>query len=379
MSPAKRGSAFGSVRKRTTGNKIRWQARWQDRDGHQHSATFPTRRQADEWLSEQATDRNRGAWTDPRDGRTLFVDWQARWRSTIVDLRRSTLVRDLGYLDRYLVPAFGTAQLAEIDSLMIEAWVAELRSRLAPATVVKAGQIMSKIMGAAVRAKLIPTNPCAGVKLPRIDDHEMRFLEADEAWSLADSIDEKYRGLVLLGVGCGLRPGEMLGLRAGRVDPLRRTIDVAEIVVEADGHLYVGPPKTNAGRRRVPAPRFVMDALKPHLAGKGPDDLVFPAPRGGHVRAGNWRKRYWRPAVTAAGLEAGLRVHDLRHTAVAWWIAAGADPVDIARRAGHTSVSVVLDRYGHLLAGKADEVTDRLDMLGARPAAGGVVIPMTTR
>ena len=44
---------------------------------------------------------------------------------------------------------------------------------------------------------------------------------------------------------------------------------------------------------------------------------------------------------------AGLRIHDLRHTAVALWIAAGASPKEVAARAGHTSVSFVLDRYGH--------------------------------
>ena len=43
-----------------------------------------------------------------------------------------------------------------------------------------------------------------------------------------------------------------------------------------------------------------------------------------------------------------LRIHDLRHTAVALWIAAGAYPKEVAARAGHSSVSFTLDRYGHL-------------------------------
>jgi integrase len=53
----------------------------------------------------------------------------------------------------------------------------------------------------------------------------------------------------------------------------------------------------------------------------------------------------WVPATRAAGLQ-GLRIHDLRHTAVALWIAAGATPKEVAVRAGHTSVSFTLDRYG---------------------------------
>jgi integrase len=83
----------------------------------------------------------------------------------------------------------------------------------------------------------------------------------------------------------------------------------------------------------------------------------------------------WHPACVAPGFGPmvkidgkehyeGLRLHDLRHTAVALWIAAGASPKDIATRAGHTSVSVVLDRYGHLLPGSEERVTDALDDLG---------------
>ncbi|MDQ6949632.1 MAG: tyrosine-type recombinase/integrase [Actinomycetota bacterium] len=54
------------------------------------------------------------------------------------------------------------------------------------------------------------------------------------------------------------------------------------------------------------------------------------------------------PAVARAGLD-GLRIHDLRHSAVAMWLAAGASPVEVARMAGHSSTVTVLDRYGHVL------------------------------
>jgi hypothetical protein len=78
-----------------------------------------------------------------------------------------------------------------------------------------------------------------------------------------------------------------------------------------------------------------------------PTDFVFRAPGGATLRVSNFRRNVWLPAVRAANLD-GLRIHDLRHTAVAQWIAAGASPKEVAQRAGHTSVSFVLDRYGHL-------------------------------
>jgi integrase len=116
-------------------------------------------------------------------------------------------------------------------------------------------------------------------------------------------------------------------------------VEVAEIVTEVSGYLQFGPPKTRAGYRRVGLPRVVVQALAEQLARPGSaDDQVFVGPQGGTLRLAGFRHRIWRPPTSAAGLD-GLRIHDLRHTAVALWIAAGANPKEAAARAGHTSVS----------------------------------------
>ena len=59
----------------------------------------------------------------------------------------------------------------------------------------------------------------------------------------------------------------------------------------------------------------------------------------------------------------GLKFHELRHTFVALWIAAGANPKEVSVRAGHSSVAFTLDRYGHLYEDLRDEIPDRLDTL----------------
>src|ERR1039458_7122605 len=89
-------------------------------------------------------------------------------------------------------------------------------------------------------------------------------------------------------------------------------------------------------------------------------DFIFTAPQGGPVRLASWRRRFWYPAVAFAGI-AKLRPHDLRHTAVAQWIEAGANPKEVAVRAGHTSVAFTLDRYGHLFPGSESRTNDALD------------------
>jgi integrase len=223
------------------------------------------------------------------------------------------------------------------------------------------GQLLGKSLRAAVDAGLLATNPAERVRLPKIEREEMRFLAPDQVAWLADTIDSRYRTLVLVGA-YGLRFGELAALRRDRVDVMRGRLDVAETVVEVKGHHHVGPPKTRAGRRAVPLPRSVSTALADHVADLPQDALVFPAPEGGFLRASLFRRRTWHPAVDRAGLTP-LRPHDLRHTAVAFWIAAGASPKEVAARAGHTSVVTVPDRYGHLLPGSEERVTDALEAM----------------
>jgi integrase len=141
------------------------------------------------------------------------------------------------------------------------------------------------------------------------------------------------------------------------------------------GRLFFGPPKTRASRRTVGLPPFVVRELRAHLtAQESPNSQVFTAPIGGPLRVPSFRARFWVPATKAAGLE-GLRIHDLRHTAVALWIAAGATPKEVAVRAGHTSVSFTLDRYGHLYPESDTTLRDRLEALhsSVRPADGVVI------
>ena len=100
-----------------------------------------------------------------------------------------------------------------------------------------------------------------------------------------------------------------------------------------------------------------------HCAGRGREGFVFTSPVGsGHVDPDNFRSRFWIPAVEAAGL-APLRIHDLRHTTASLAIAAGADVKLLQTMLGHASAVMTLDRYGHLIPGRSQDVADRLDQL----------------
>lgn len=371
---------MASIVKRATTRGPRYDVRYRLPTGVVRTKTLRTKKEAVSFAAITEADRSRGDLIDPRAGRETYADWWARWWPSTVNLRASTRARDESYARNHLLPRFGATPLVAIDHTAVATWVADLAaSGLAPATVVKAAQIMGKSMGSAVDAGLIRNDPTDRVKLPRIEATEMRFLTPAEVGTLADAIDPRYRALVLVGAYCGLRFGELAGLKVDRVDLLHKRLEVLEIVTEVKGHHVTGPPKTRAGRRAVPMPRVVAEALSEHLSTLS-GDIVFPAPEGGYLRGSLFRRRFWQPATAAAGV-AGLRLHDLRHTAVALWIAAGASPKEIAARAGHSSVVTVLDRYGHLLPGTEDKVNDALDAMAdeARSAPTASVRAMDAR
>jgi integrase len=242
---------MGSVRRAPRSSQ--WEARYRSPDGRQRTKTFATKADARSWLSEVETDVRRGRYVDPAGARVLFGEWADRWRSTTTNLRPTTRARDESYYRTHIEPVFGSVPLGAIDHLAIREWVAGLTaSGRAPATVQKAHQVLAKIMRAAVDAGLLATSPCERQPLPRVERDEMRFLTPADVARLADAIEPRYRALVLVGAYGGLRAGELFGLRRSRVDVLHATVDVAEVLTEVSGHHHFGPPKTRAGRRRVP-------------------------------------------------------------------------------------------------------------------------------
>ena len=294
---------MATIEKRLRNGKTTYRVRYRDPAGGQRSRVFARKADAQRFLNETETAKARGTWTDPALGRVLFGDWLGEWWATTTNLRPSTRARDESVLRRLALPRFGDASLAAISQRDVRAWVAELSARgLAPATVQKAYQLLGKVLAAAVDAGMLAQSPCRRVPLPKVEREEMRFLTPAEVATLGDAIHARYRALVLVGAYGGLRIGELAGLRRRRVDLLRGTVQVAEIVVEVRGVLHMGPPKTRASRRTVGLPRFVVEELVIHLAGPGDlDAFVFTAPEGGPLRVNLFRARVWRPAVTAAG------------------------------------------------------------------------------
>ncbi|MGH3848358.1 MAG: tyrosine-type recombinase/integrase, partial [Pseudonocardiaceae bacterium] len=358
---------------------VRWRVRYTTPAGEERNRTFDRKVDAERFVLSVDSDKARGRFIDPRSGNVGFAAFvEHRYRPTMIDLEPSTRARDESYLRTHILPTFGPVPLASIDYGACQAWVSELSTRRAPATVVKAAQIMNKVMAAAVRSQAIAVNPMDEVRLPTVEESEDVYLTPAQVRQLADAMQEvapRYRAMVYVGCYAGPRIGELAALRWYDVDLLHRTISITRKVIEVTGlGLLEGSTKTKAGRRTVTIPRLVAEELDRHRSQFPSDGLVFTSPSGTQVRANNLRRRAWAAAVQLAGLEPAPTFHDMRHTAVSLWIAAGASDLEVAKWAGHRSASFTKDRYAHLFPEHGAALADRLDAFIAAatstPAAG---------
>ena len=349
-----------------------WRVRYRDPSGKERSRSFKRKTDADNFAATVETDKLRGTWIDPVRGKMTVAEWSAGWLRTKAELRPTSLVRLEGVVRTHVLPAFGDVPLNEVGNAPVREWVSRMKSAgVGASTIRKSYFAMAEMMRAALADRRIAFNPCEDVPLPTETFGDQKYLTVAQVADLADAIEPRFRTFVLLAAYGGLRFGEMAGLRRSRVDLLRGTVAVAETLVEANGALSFGPPKTKLSRRTVPLPRRIVLELESHLdafVDTRPDALVFTGPKGAALRRAGFRRCYWVPARDAAGLE-GLKVHEMRHTFVALWIDAGRNPKEVSVAAGHSSVAFTLDRYGHLYEDKEDDLQDRLDALLGDPAA----------
>jgi integrase len=146
-----------------------------------------------------------------------------------------------------------------------------------------------------------------------------------------------------------------------RLDLLRDVIRVEEKIVES-GRLIPGAPKTERSRRAVTLPHTVTLELAEHLHRYPPGDsgLVFTAEQGGVIRRPAFHRLVWKPALQRAGLE-GFRFGLLRHTGTTLALEAGANPVLVAFRLGHTSTRMLEQHYAGRLDRADRELARALD------------------
>lgn len=313
-----------------------------------------------------------GDWIDPEMQTTRFADYAETWMATKTHLKPKTVEGYESLFRSRILPRFATARLRDIRTIEVEQWISDMHNTgLSASRIRQAHSLLSSTLAAAVRSRMLPSNPAIGISLPRKPTNEMQFLTPDEVHRLADAIPESHRTLILLLAYSGIRQGEATALRRNKVNLFRQEIIVSESATDVHGRKVFGDTK-NRQTRAVALPKFLTSLLAVALDGvpAEPTSLVFTTSVGKPIDWSNFRTRVWRPALVRVGLDKGLRIHDLRHTAASILIAQGCHPKVVQEHLGHSSIVLTMDRYGHLYPRDRSKVSDALDTAFASVAEG---------
>jgi integrase len=356
--PARRH--FGSVRKLPSG---RYQASyWHNVTRHVAPDTFPSKGDAQRWLSNIETAIHKGEWVDPAGGRMTVAELAEHWKSSDLSKRRSTKARDDAILRIHILPTLGPRRLRQVTPPDIQRLVNTWAEVNAPRTVDRQYDVVRAMFAYAVRSDWISRTPCRGIKLPAITATRRRALEPNDIIRLAEAIDPRYQAMVWVGAVLGLRWAEVAGLTVGSLDLLRNALTVNE---QLGRDRQLGDPKSDAGKRQLSIPEELSTLLAAHLAarnltGAETDQLVFTTPQGRPLDYAHWRIRTWLPAVEKAGLT-GAGFHDLRRANATTLVAEGVDVKTAQTRLGHADPRTTLSIYARAVP-KADRAA--ADALG---------------
>lgn len=335
--------SVANVQKRPNGM---YRARYRDPSGKEHARHFRRKGDAQAWLDSVTSSLVTGTYVDPQAGRLTFRQWWAQWSHLQIWARGTRIAADQAASG---VP-FGDLPMRAITRTHVQAWVKSMTTTLAASTVRTRYAYVASAFREARISKVIPEDPCQGIKLPKVDDGDGAMLlpsPVDVAAAL-DVAVEHFRPFVAVCAFAGLRLGEAAGLQVADVDFLRRSITVRR-QVQGSTTSSVEVVKPKGGKTRtVPVPEELVDLLAAHvqtIGVRGEEQWLLS--NGPDLWNRNSAAHQWRMIRRAADLP-DYTLHDLRHFYASALIASGCDVVTVQRAMGHSSANITLGTYAHL-------------------------------
>ena len=329
----------------------------------------PSKKDAERVLYQTLSSINHGTYDEPNP--STFKDFSAKWLEDYAKprIKVRTFRTYEATVRRVLVPYLGRYLLTDIKQETIEKLMAELLKTVTPKTVNNALRILKSVLKGARRWRYIKEDPSLDVKGYKVVQEEMDNLTPAEIGLLLKHSREPFRTLFLTAILTGMRRGEVLALQWGDIDWNSDTVFVRRSII-FDSKIRSGDscrwhfdtPKTrNSVRALVMSPRL-KEALEIHrLTALGNEwDLVFTNKEGRPIDPSHMLQREFTPALRCAGLRQ-VRFHDLRHTYASLLINQGENVKFVQSQMGHASCQTTLDRYGHLMPVKSNEVGLRID------------------
>jgi integrase len=266
----------------------------------------------------------------------------------------------------YVLDGLGGMKLGEVRKRDVQALANRLLARGLDASTVRNALMPLRVLyREAVHAEQVATSPCAGVRLPAVEGKRERIATPDEAARLIAALRPSDRALWASAFYGGLRAGELRALRWEHID---LGGGVIRVVASMDAKGATVAPKSKAGRRKVPMPGPLRDLLAEHKLVTWNSGYVFGSSAGHpftHSAVMRRARLRWGKVEPLKPL-ADFGLHEARHTYASMAIQAGVNAKALSTYMGHSSITITLDRYGHLMPGNESEFAALFDGYLAR-------------
>ena len=324
--------------------------------------------------------------------RLTVATWLGRW----LENQKPPAVRPKTYtfyeyqVREHLAPDLGTRLLSKLQPQDVRDFMrAKANGGLSTKTIRHLRATLRAALNVALHDGLITRNVAALAKPPRLQKHPMQVFTAEDARAFLTAVKgHRLEALFTVTLALGLREGEILGLGIKDIDleagklHVRFALQRVRQPGEKKGHLILVEPKTEGSRRTINLPQIAVSALSAHLARRDEEKLlcgskwkesglVFTTSIGTPMDQKKLHNAFVE-VLDCAELPR-IRFHDLRHSAATLLLAQGVHPRFVTELFGHSSISLTMNTYSHVLESMKRETANQMEAI-LNPVAVNVTV-----
>ena len=355
----------------------RWQVRYRNEESKGRNKSFEKRIDAERFLASVSVELHQGTYIDRVTSSKPFSSVAEMWlASRVVDI--NTYTQNELHIRRHMLPRWGKVAIGSIKTSQVQEWISALaKSGLSSQYVRLIYANFKLIMEYAVGDSLIAISPCNSklIKLPAKQRKKLEIMSTEKVNQILDDFPSELRLIPLIGATCGLRQGELFGLRIQDIDLENSVIHVRQQIKVIRYQPTPCLPK-GGKTRSVPMPLFVRDEIAKFLshveplAGERTLDpteagILFTLRERKPINKNYFNTAYWHKALKKAGISrmrtSGM--HGLRHYCASIWLENGVSIKAVSDYLGHSDAGFTLRTYTHLLGNADTKARESFDEL----------------
>jgi integrase len=336
-------------------------------DGKRKRKRSKTQKIVRDWLLNQREAVKKGLWQD--NEKITVGDFLDRYYTDVAShtLRAKTLVSYESIIRLHLKPEIGYLRLVALTPAHLQnLYAKKLDSGLSKRSVQYIHAVIHRVLTQAVKWGILVRNIADAVDAPKVNKKAPEVLTEAQVKQLLDSTTGRLKAIILIAATCGLRQGEILGLRWEDTDLNKSSIYISQTAqsIYKQG-IIISEPKTERGKREVTLPEVTIETLKEYQLVTGDyKGLIFHTDTYKPVAARNVLRDY--QALLDKGGLPHVTFHSLRHYHATALLQKNVNPKIVQERLGHSRISETLDIYSHVIPGMQQEAADKIDEIFKR-------------